>query len=508
MANASMGSRIALADEHATNRLGADLALVLRPGDVVALSGEVGAGKSTLARSIIRTLLDDERAEVPSPTFTLVQPYEGETSRIIHADLYRLGDPSEAEELGLGELGEGIVLVEWPERGDLGDLATIRIALRETNDGASREAEIEAQGEVLERIKRSLIIREFLGRSGHAEASRGSMSADASTRCYELIVSQSDTLLLMDAPAMPDGPPVRDGLSYSRLAHLAEDVRPFVAVGEALRAHGFHAPALHGIDLDKGLLLMDHMGDGSILQTDGRPNAERYAAVVEVLAAIHERDWPVSLPIPRTSDAHIVPPFDRRAMMIETELTLDWAFPRLVGRPAAPEERDAFKTVWNEALDAITQAEKSLVLRDVQCTNVVWRESAQGHNRVGLIDYQDALMGPATYDLASLAQDARVTIDETLEAGLLAAYHAARSTAPDPLFEQAYAVMAAQRATKLFGLWVRLDERDGKPEYLANMPRTHEYLTRNFRHPALQGVRAWFEAHDLLDRSLSLAKAA
>ena len=500
--------RIALPDEAATNQLGADLALALRPGDVVALSGEVGAGKSTLARAIVRTLLGDERADVPSPTFTLVQPYEGAAFPVLHADLYRLGDPSEVDELGLGEASEGAVLVEWPERGDLGDLPNIRITLRETRDGASREASVEAKNNASDRIERSLAVREFLTRFGYSDARRAPMSADASTRRYETIATADNTLLLMDAPATPDGPPVRDGLPYSRVAHLAEDVRPFVAVGEALCARGFQAPALHGIDLEQGLLLTDHMGDGSILHDDGRPNTERYSGVMDVLAAIHDRDWPTSLPIPGTNETHAVPPFDRRAMMIEIELTLDWAFPRLVGRLALPEEREAFVAAWHAALDSIADAEQSLVLRDVQCTNVVWREEAEGYARVGLIDYQDALIGPAAYDVVSLAQDARVTIDGELEARLLATYQAARSLPRDPLFDRAYAVMAAQRATKLFGLWVRLDERDGKPEYLANMPRTCEYLTRNFDHPALARVRAWFEAYELLDRSATLAKAA
>ena len=140
------------------------------------------------------------------------------------------------------------------------------------------------------------------------------------------------------------------------------------------------------------------------------------------------------------------------------------------------------------------------MLRDVQAPNLVWREG-EGIARIGLIDFQDAMIGPAAYDLASLGQDARVTIPPDLEAAILARYRAARRTpiGGDP--GTAYAVMAAQRATKLFGLWVRLDERDGKPLFLANAARTRLYFGRVLNHPALHAVRDWMVTHDLLARS-------
>ena len=105
-----------LADDAATAQLGEDLALALRPGDVHALSGDLGAGKTALARAIIRALADDEAIEVPSPTFTLVQTYETRIP-VGHFDLYRISAPSELDELGLDEiLMDGAALIEWPER--------------------------------------------------------------------------------------------------------------------------------------------------------------------------------------------------------------------------------------------------------------------------------------------------------------------------------------------------------------------------------------------------------
>ena len=502
-----MTIRLHLPDAAATARLGADLAAALRAGDLVALSGDVGAGKTTLARAALRALHGDPALDVPSPTFTLVVDYPDARIPAVHVDLYRLGDPSEADELALDEsLDHGVAIVEWPERGALTG-PEIRIALTESEDGETREAAIDAPAEAEARIARSLAIREFLTNTGRADAVRSPLAGDASTRAYEAVSAGGKTLLLMDSPAMPDGKPIRGTLPYSRIAHLAEDVRPFVAVAKGLRANGFHAPAILASDLDAGLLLTEHLGDGSILKPDGTPDRDRYLAVAETLAALHDCRWADALPVAPGEPPHAIPRFDRDAMMIEVELTLDWAFPRLVGRPADEGERADFHAAWHAALDAMAGAEISLVLRDIQAPNIVWQEGREGLDRVGLIDFQDALIGPAAYDVASLAQDARVTITPDLEDDLKGRYLDARG-ARDPRFERAYAVMAAQRATKVFGLWVRLDERDGKPHYLAHAPRTRDYLSRVLPHPALSGVRAWYEKHELLPRSEALAVAA
>lgn len=132
---------LALADEAATAAVGARLARLLRPGDVVTLSGDLGAGKTTLARALIRTLMNDPLLDVPSPSFSLVQPYEFPSLSVLHADLYRLADESEIEELGLIEDPQAIVIVEWPERAPhLAQRASVTVRLELA--GAGRTADI------------------------------------------------------------------------------------------------------------------------------------------------------------------------------------------------------------------------------------------------------------------------------------------------------------------------------------------------------------------------------
>jgi tRNA threonylcarbamoyladenosine biosynthesis protein TsaE len=135
--------RIFLADDAATAALGARLAARLKPGDLVLLSGGLGAGKSALARAIVRTLVGDPALDVPSPSFALVQPYEANGAPLLHADLYRLRDSREIDELGLFDRPDAIVLVEWPERSPgLATLAAMSVALSVPTDGNGRVAEI------------------------------------------------------------------------------------------------------------------------------------------------------------------------------------------------------------------------------------------------------------------------------------------------------------------------------------------------------------------------------
>jgi aminoglycoside/choline kinase family phosphotransferase len=142
------------------------------------------------------------------------------------------------------------------------------------------------------------------------------------------------------------------------------------------------------------------------------------------------------------------------------------------------------------------------MMRDFHSPNIIWRGERQGHDRLGIIDFQDALIGPAAYDVASLAMDARVTVPPEIETVTLDAYIAARHAAgafDEEAFRESYAIMAAQRNSKILGIFVRLDRRDGKPDYLKHLPRIRDYLHRALAHPALAGLRDFYTEHGLLE---------
>jgi tRNA threonylcarbamoyl adenosine modification protein YjeE len=488
-----------LPGDAATRRLGEDMVLVLRQGDVVALSGDLGAGKSTLARAMIRAHANDPDLDVPSPTYTLVQAYDT-VPPIAHFDLYRLSDAAELDELGFDEAAEaGIVLCEWPERAPE-VIAAASLHVRLEIDGDGRRAEISGTPLALARLRRTLAIRAFLDAQDLPVTHRQRFFGDASPRRYESVQRGGEPALLMDAPRQTQGLPVQDGLPYARIAHIAEDVAPFVAVAKALRGEGFAAPAIHAADLESGLVLIEHLGEGTVLDAEGRPIPERYEAAALMLAELHARRWDPVLPV-EGDTVHTVPDFDRRAMAIEAGLLLDWYFPRMRGAPATAEERAEYTAVWRDLFDTLREAETSLVLRDLHSPNIVWREDRAGLDRIGLVDFQDAMIGPAAYDLASLAQDARVDVAPELEMRLVARYAAARRAQGSfdaYAFERDYAIMAAQRASKILGIFVRLDERDGKPQYLRHIPRLKGYLARTLDHPALAALQTLYSRWGLL----------
>jgi tRNA threonylcarbamoyl adenosine modification protein YjeE len=493
---------VALANETATAQLMADLALLIGPGDVITLSGDLGAGKTAAARSMIRYLAADDALEVPSPTFTLVQAYDLPPFPLLHADLYRISDASELEEIGLSPLPEGTVaLVEWPERAGhaLGpDRIDIAFNHRPALGSTARSAEITGHGKPAAVVERLKALRQFLIEAGLGEARRRRMAGDASIRSYARLVRDDATFILMNSPQRRAGPAIYDGKSYSAAVHLAEDVKPFVAIAAGLRARGLSSPLIHHADLEGGFLITEDFGSAGFIGGDPpQPITERYEAAVDKLETLHRAPMPEILPLaPHVS--YRIPTFDTDALLVEIGLMLEWYLPDR-GAPPSDDLRAEFVAMWRNLLRKPASAAKTWVLRDFHSPNLVWLGERDSIARVGVIDFQDAVLGPAAYDLVSLLQDARIDVPEVLELTLFSRYIKARREADasfDPAeFAALYAIMSAQRNTRLLGTFARLNRRDGKPQYLRHQPRIWTYLNRSLAHPALAPVRAWYEAH-------------
>jgi N-acetylmuramate 1-kinase len=498
--------QVALADEGATAHLMADLALLVGPGDVITLSGDLGAGKTAAARAMIRYLADDEGLEVPSPTFTLVQSYDLPSFALLHADLYRVGDPSELDEIGLSPLPETTVaLIEWPERAP-GALSPDRVDIafdhRPALGPTARSAVITGHGRAAPLVERLQALRQFLTGAGFADAGRRRMAGDASIRSYARLLRNDGAFILMNSPRRPDGPAIYDGKSYSAAVHLAEDVKPFVAIANGLRARGFSAPTIHHADLEAGFLITEDFGSAGVIEGEpARPIAERYEAATDTLAALHREPLPDVLPLP-PDGRYPIPTFDTEAMLVEVGLMPEWYLPDR-GAPLSDRLRAEFVAMWRELLGQAMASTrtwmKTWVLRDFHSPNLIWLSARSGIARVGIIDFQDAVMGPAAYDLVSLLQDARIDVPEALELALLTRYIQARREACDTFdpagFAALYALLSAQRNTRLLGTFARLNRRDGKPQYLRHQPRIWTYLSRSLAHSALSPARAWYEAH-------------
>ena len=222
----------------------------MAPGDFVALSGDLGAGKTTLVRAMIAHLAGGAEIEVPSPTFTLVQTYDLPHFALVHADLYRLSGPDELAELGIDDLAGAVVVMEWPDRaGDTlpADRIEVALALGPEPELERRVAQIAGQGAAAARVAHLAALYRFLHDEGYEAAERKRIAGDASSRSYERLTADGRSFIVMNWPAKPDGPPVKRGLPYSAIAHLAEDVKPFVAMAQGLRERGFSAPKQHRV---------------------------------------------------------------------------------------------------------------------------------------------------------------------------------------------------------------------------------------------------------------------
>jgi N-acetylmuramate 1-kinase len=491
---------VALPDERATARFAMDIAAALEPGDLVTLSGDLGAGKTTFARALIRHLAGDDGIEVPSPTFTLLQNYELPRFPLVHADFYRLTGAAELAELGFDDLPtDTVVLLEWPDRvaGFLpADRLDITFTLAPQLDAAVRNARVVGYGAFSARVERIAQMRAFLDRTGYGEAPRRRMVGDASTRIFERLVLSDHTDVLMNAPRRPDGPPVRNGKPYSAIAHLAEDIVPYVALAHGLCDRNLSAPTILHADLDHGFLIMEDLGTERIVAGDPPvPVEERYEVAVDLLLSLHRRKLPERLPV-ATRVEYFLPHYDMDAFLIEAELLLDWYLDAKAN--VSESVREEFAALWRDALKPAIESQPTWVLRDYHSPNLLWLPDRDSVARIGLLDFQDAMVGPAAYDVASLLQDARVDVPEALEVALLSRY--VRGRLYDQRFDAAafarlYATLAAQRATKILGIFARLDRRDGKPQYLRHIPRLLRYLHRSLAHPDLAPLKAWYAAN-------------
>ncbi len=305
----------------------------------------------------------------------------------------------------------------------------------------------------------------FLAASGWGGAEIRPLAGDASFRRYFRVVGEERRAVLMDAP-----PP-------------HEDPRPFVAVAEWLADAGLSAPRILARDLDQGLLLLDDLGDARLRETlDGAPERETelYEMAVDLLVHLHRR--------PPMAD---LPEHGLERWLDELGLFPDW-YCKALGIEV---DRDAYHAAWTAVLEPVARDGLGpvTVLRDFHAENIMLIAGRGGIAHLGLLDFQDAVAGHPAYDLASVLEDARRDVSPAVERAMLDRY--CRTVRSPDAFESAYWSLAAQRNTRILGVFTRLWKRDGKPHYTGFQPRMWGLLERDLAHPALRPVRSWFDAN-------------
>ena len=483
-----------------TESFAREISLWARPGQYILLSGDLGSGKSTFARAFIRALANDDRNfDVPSPTFPIVQPYEQLRVPVAHIDLYRLQSSAEIDELGLAELLDGhVLLVEWPEKFPK-SISQDCLKISISGGGETRVLTVEPSGNWKALLTRNGTINQFIESSKFRGGKRSFLEGDASSRRYESVTSAQSTALLMDMPKRPDGPIVKDNKTYSAIAHLAESIAAVVGINDYLIKLGFSAAEIYDVDLENGLALIEPLGTqvyGKMLLR-GDDMHEPMRAAVDVLADMANREWPAVVPV-RGRTGHHIANYDLQAMMIEVDLLPSWYWPHTKNSKLPDDIHAQFSSLWKSLITKLDINHPVWSLRDYHSPNLLWMPQRQGVHRVGLIDTQDCVMGHPAYDLVSMLQDARVDIDFKFADELFEYYCSLKSTAKNfngVSFARDFAILGAQRATKILGIFARLFKRDGKPAYLKHIPRVSRYLARNLAHPALKELKDWHDQH-------------
>jgi N-acetylmuramate 1-kinase len=486
-----------LVGEGQTQSLARRISLWARPGLLIALHGDVGSGKSTFARAFIQALFKPGfDSDVPSPTFSLIQTYDETRIPVFHADLYRVNNSDEISELGLDDLLQThIGLIEWPER-LANPLTDDVLHVNLSGTGGSRQAILLADGRWASALARDATIEEFLQRHDVENVSRIFFEGDASSRRYETVVYKGESILLMDMPQRPDGPPVKDGKPYSQVAHLAESITAVIAINKHLVGLGYSAPRILASDLDAGLALIEPLGDRVYgrMMLAGEDMREPMLQAASLLAEMATHQWPTH-PVATANNTHALKHYDEDAMLIEVDLMPSWFYRHVYAYAARATLNESFADIWRRILPLVRTERPQWVLRDFHSPNLIWIPERKGTKRVGLIDTQDAVLGHPAYDLMSMAQDARVDVSADMEKLVVDHYCDERRKQggfDEASFRTAYAVLGAQRATKILGIFARLNMRDGKPAYIKHMPRVSRYLARNLEHPTLQPLKEWY----------------
>lgn len=335
-------------------------------------------------------------------------------------------------------------------------------------------------------ISRQKAMAAFLAAQDIADTAPPMLAGDASPRKYYRALSNDGPLVVMDAP--PPG----------------ENVRPFMALSLYLGERGFSAPGILAADKAAGFLLLEDFGDASysrVIKADPGREQPLYEAAVDLLVALQSEAVPQTGPLWLAvdgSERHALPAYDQALLLQEAALFTDWYLPALTGSGKAGLAED-LAALLKPLLAPLFAAKQVLVLRDYHADNLMWLPARQGMARVGLLDFQDAVIGHPAYDLVSLLQDARRDVPAALEAAMIERFLEARRDAGNAIdadaFRRAYALLGVQRNAKILGIFTRLWKRDGKVSYLDLMPRVWGLLERSLQHEDMAALSAFFDAH-------------
>jgi len=311
---------------------------------------------------------------------------------------------------------------------------------------------------------RENLLNHFLQDNNMAHFQRVRLAGDASSRRYERLTYQAKTFILMDAP-----PP--------------ETISQFVNVAKILNTQGYSVPEIHASDAENGFLLLEDLGDDLFVRLIERGEDEEalYKLAVDFLLTLIQTLIPVELP--KFSDDYVLD---------QNQMFLNWYVPDKTGCAITENIRSEYDEIWRPLLEKIRAGSEVIILRDFHAENLLVLKERKGIQALGLLDFQDALVGPAAYDLVSLLQDARREVSPALASKMIS-YYIGEAGVDEAGFRLSYAILGAHRALRILGIFKRLAKKDGKQSYLKLMPRMLHHLQTNLAHPDLRDLKLFLD---------------
>ena len=351
--------------------------------------------------------------------------------------------------------------------------------------------------------------RQFLTASGFGDAERHPLPGDASTRCYERLIRNGQSFMLMDQPPALETQPCgrfetvaeRQASGYNAMARLAAGrIEAFVAAAAYLRAQGLSAPQIYELDAKNGLLILEDLGDDlfAALIGKGQDETPLYMSAIEAQARLHELPPPDVL----ATDTAAWPllTYDDLALKTGAGLFVEW-YPRYAGgQPLSDTALDAWEALWSPLRQRAEAGATVFIHRDYHAENLLWLPDRQGVARVGMIDFQDCLRGHPSWDLLSLLQDARRDVSPELESAALDHYFSLRPAVDRDAFMRDYNALATLNEARILGIFARLVVHYKKPRYEAFIPRMWGHLSRNVKAPGMEGLNDWFHTYGFGDK--------
>jgi N-acetylmuramate 1-kinase len=292
------------------------------------------------------------------------------------------------------------------------------------------------------------------------------LPADASFRSYSRIIGDNHNYILMDSPTN------------------LEPVLPFIKIAKYLYENGFRSPNIHIEDVKNGFLLLEDLGDISfnkLLQNHDNPII-LYKMIMDELIKLHQMKHEIDLP-----------KYDFELYYKELNIFIEWYLQKYLQKNITDEQIAEFKNIWQKLIIKTEILPETLVLRDYHVDNLHYIEGGY----VGILDFQDAVMGSPIYDIVSLLEDARCEVKDEVVKGSINLYLQAFPEIARDDFMMIYNILGAQRNLKILGVFVRKLLRDNSNFYLKFLSRVSKYLLSDISHPALLELKEWFVKNNI-----------